>query len=95
MAIDKKKIWKTAFYACVVLYVINLLCIIATGNCIFLNTSGAYNYLSAVLNAVFLIIFFNFLKKGSLTVRYLMIMFGLLVVFPFIISLISGGIAFL
>ena len=94
MTIDKKTIWRIVFYICVGLYVINMMCIFISGKCILFNTVKAYNYISAVFNAVFLIVFYNFLKKGSLTTKYLLIMFGLLVVFPFLITLVFGGIAF-
>lgn len=94
MTVDKKKIWKIAFYISVVIYVINLICIASSGSCLFLASCNAYNYISTVLSAVFLIIFYNFLKKGSLTFRYLLIMFGILVAFPFLVALIFGGIGF-
>lgn len=94
MTIDKKKIWKITFYISVILYVINMICIIASGRCMFFASCNAYNYISTVLSAVFLIIFYNFLKKGSLTYRYLLIMFGALVAFPFLVALIFGGIGF-
>jgi len=94
MTINKKKMWKIAFYICVALYAVNMVCIFVSGNCIFINSSKAYNYITAVLNAVFLFIFYNFLKKGSLTPRYLLIMFGALVVLPFLIALVLGGIGF-
>ena len=94
MKIDKKKIWKTVFYMGVVIYIINLICIIASGDCIFIRSSNFYNYSAVILNAVFMIIFYNFLKKGSLTVRYLLIMFLVLVVLPFLVAVIFGGIGF-
>ena len=94
MTIGKKSIWNITFYICVALYLINLICIFATGNCMFVESTDAYNYISAVLDAIFLIVFFNFLKRGSLTPRYLLIMFGSLVVLPFLIALIAGGIRF-
>ena len=94
MTIDKKKIWNIAFYIGIAIYVINIVFIITSGSCMFFTSCNAYNYISTVLSAVFLIIFYNFLKKGSLTTRYLLIMFGVLVVFPFIVSLIIGAIGF-
>ena len=94
MTVDKKKIWKIAFYIGVVIYVINIISIIASGNCMLFTSCNAYNYISAILNAVFLIIFYNFLIKGSLTLRYVFIMFGVLVAFPFFVALIFGGIGF-
>ena len=94
MTINKKNMWKIAFYICVAIYVINMVCMIASGNCVFVKSSNAFNYISAVLNAVFLFIFYNFLKKGSLTSRYLLIMFAVLVVIPFLFALIFGGIGF-
>jgi hypothetical protein len=94
MTIDKKKMWRIAFYVCIGIYAINMLCIFISGRCILFNTAKAYNYISAVLNAVFLIVFYNFLKKGSLTTKYLLIMFGALVVFPFLVALVFGGIGF-
>ncbi len=94
MTIDKKKLWKIAFYICITIYIINMVCILASGNCIFINSTREYNYIAAVLNAIFLFIFYNFLKKGSLTPRYLLIMFGALVVLPFLVALVFGGIGF-
>ncbi len=94
MSMDKKRLWKTAFYICVAIYVINMICVFTSDSCAFIQSKSAYNYISAVLNAVFLIIFYNFLKKGSLTPRYLLIMFGILVAFPFFAALIFGGICF-
>lgn len=94
MTVDKKKIWKTTFYISVIIYVTNMICIIASGSCLFFASCSAYNYISTVLSAVFLIIFYNFLQKGSLTFRYLIIMFGALIAFPFIVALIFGGIGF-
>ncbi len=94
MTVDKKKIWIIAFYISVVIYVINMICIIISDNCMLFASSNAYNYISTVLSAVFLIIFYNFLKKGSLTFRYLLIMFGALVAFPFLVALVFGGIGF-
>ena len=94
MTVDKKTIWKIAFYISVVIYVINMICIIVSDNCMLFASSNAYNYISTVLSAVFLIIFYNFLKKGSLTFRYLLIMFGALVAFPFLVALVFGGIGF-
>lgn len=94
MTVDKKKLWRILFYICIGIYVINMICIFASGNCMFIRSSRAFNYIGAVLNAVFLFIFYNFLKKGSLTPRYLLIMFGTLVFLPFLIALIFGGIGF-
>jgi len=94
MTVNKKKLWKMAFYAGVVIYIINMICIFTSGNCIFTESSSAFNYISTVLDAVFLIIFYNFLKKGSLTSRYLLIMFGVLVALPFLVALVFGGIGF-
>jgi hypothetical protein len=47
-----------------------------------------------VLDAVFLFIFYAFLKKGALTTRYLNIMFVVLVLIPFLIALVAGGVKF-
>ena len=94
MTVDKKKIWKIAFYIGVIIYVANMVYIIASGSCMLFKSCNAYNYISTVLSAVFLIIFYNFLKKGSLTFRYLLIMFGVFVVFPFLVALVFGGIGF-
>ncbi len=94
MTVDKKKIWKIIFYISVVIYVANVICIIASGRCILFASYNAYNYISTILSAVFLIIFYNFLRKGSLTFRYLLIMFGVLVAFPFLVALVFGGIGF-
>ena len=94
MTVDKKKIWNIAFYFGVAIYVINIICIVASGSCMLLKSGSAYNYISTVLSAVFFIIFYNFLKKGSLTFRYLLIMFGVFVVFPFLVALVFGGIGF-
>ena len=94
MSIDKKKLWKIAFYICVAVYAINMVCIFMSDNCVFIQSNSAYNYISAVLHAIFLIIFYNFLKKGSLTPRYLLIMFGVLVALPFFVALLFGGISF-
>jgi hypothetical protein len=71
-----------------------MICIFASGNCIFINSAKAYNYIAAVLNAIFLFIFYNFLQKGSLTPKYLLIMFCVLVVLPFLAALAFGGIGF-
>ncbi len=94
MTVDKKKIWNITFYIGVAIYVINIIRIITSGRCIFFTSCNAYNYISTVLSAVFLMIFYNFLKKGSLTFRYLLIMFGVFVVFPFLVALVFGGIGF-
>ena len=94
MTVNKKKIWKITFYLSVAIYVANVIYIIASGRCILFASCNAYNYISTVLSAVFLIIFYNFLRKGSLTFRYLLIMFGALVAFPFLVTLIFGGISF-
>ncbi|MCD6322958.1 MAG: hypothetical protein J7L77_08010 [Clostridiales bacterium] len=94
MTVDKKTIWKIAFYISVVIYVINMICMIVAGSCMFFTSCSAYNYISAILNAVFLITFYKFLIKGSLTLRYIFIMFSVLVVFPFFVALIFGGIGF-
>lgn len=94
MTFDKKKMWKAAFYICIILYALNLICVFASGNCLFFQSTNAYNYIAAVLNAVFLYVFYTFLKRGSLTPRYLLIMFGALVVLPFLAALVFGGIGF-
>jgi len=82
------------FFICIAFYVINLIYIIFSGNCIFAETSAVYNCIMLVLDAVFLFIFYAYLKKGSLTTRYLNIMFVALVLSPFLIALLSGGVKF-
>ncbi len=89
---DAKKIWEMIFYICLVLYIVNVLCVLFSGNCMFIKTVDVYNYISVMLNAVFLYIFYNFLRKGALTTRYLVIMFCALVLFPFLIALATGGV---
>lgn len=89
-----KGVWEIVFYAGTILYIVNILCVLLSGNCMFITTTDVYNYLSMMLNAVFLIVFYNFLKKGSLTTRYLAIMFSALVIFPFLIALATGGVKF-
>lgn len=82
------------FFICVAFYVINLLCVIFSGNCIFAATTALYNGIMLVLDAVFLFIFYAYLKKGSLTTRYLNIMFIVLVLIPFLIAWAAGGVKF-
>lgn len=90
--IEKYKIWKMGFYIGIVIYVVNLVCILISQNCLFIQSSNTYNYISIVLNGIFMFNFYNFLKKGSLTIRYLGIMFAVLVLVPFAIAIIAGGI---
>lgn len=89
----EKEHWSIFFYIFLVLYFINTILVFVTGNCILVKNGSIYNYISMILNAIFLIIYFNFLKRGSLTERYLVIMFVLLVVLPFIIFVMLGDIA--
>lgn len=91
---NPKGVWEIVFYAGIVIYIVNILCVLISGNCMFVKTTDVYNYLSMMLNAVFLIVFYNFLKKGSLTTRYLAIMFSALVVFPLLIAIATGGVTF-
>jgi|GEM_PF-2295267 len=88
------KLRHIVFFVCIALYVLNLFCILFFGNCLFVKTTAAYNYISLVLNAVFLFIFYSYLKKGSLTTRYLHIMLVVLVIIPFLIALATGGVKF-
>ncbi|MFO7612041.1 MAG: hypothetical protein R6W99_06110 [Clostridia bacterium] len=94
MEMQKRKTWRIIFYIGVFIYMINLFCILVSGNCIFVKTTGFYNYTSIILNAVFMFIFYGFLRKGSLTTRYLAIMFIILVLIPLLIAIASGGIRF-
>lgn len=94
MNLGKMKPRHIVFFICIIFYVINLFCVIFAGNCIFAETSSVYNYTMLVLDAVFLFIFYAYLKKGSLTIRYLNIMFAVLVLTPFLIALITGGVKF-
>lgn len=82
------------FFVCIIFYVVNLFCILFSGNCCFAETTAVYNYIMLVMNAVFLFIFYAYLKKGALTTRYLNIMFIGLVLIPFLIALLSGGVKF-
>ena len=94
MNFGELKLRHIIFYICITIYVVNLIAVIFSGNYIFLQTTGAYNYISLVMNAVFLFVFYSFLKRGSLTTRYLHIMFVILVVIPFIVALLTGGVKF-
>ncbi|MFO7637150.1 MAG: hypothetical protein R6W96_07560 [Clostridia bacterium] len=90
----KKDHWRIVFNIAMVVYVVNLLSIIFRGTCILFDTKPVYNYLSAVLTGIFLFVFFQFLKKGALTVRYLCIMFVGLVVIPLVLFIVLGGVGF-
>lgn len=94
MISGKLKTRHIIFFFCILFYVINLLWIIFSGRCVFAETTSVYNCIMLVLDAVFLFIFYAFLKKGALTTRYLNIMFVVLVLIPFLIALASGGVKF-
>lgn len=82
------------FYICTGVYAVNLICIILSGNYLFLKTTGFYNAISLIFDALFLFIFYTYLKKGSITSRYVYIMFIGLVLIPFLIALLSSGVKF-
>ena len=90
--IGKKNYWKIIFNITLAVYIINTLSIMFRGNCLFLNSIAFYNYLSIIMTGLFMFTFYQFLKKGALTVKYLAIMFIGLVVLPFIVFMIFGGI---
>ncbi len=94
MSSGKIKPRHVIFFICILLYVVNLLWVIFSGRCVFAETTSIYNCVMLVLDAVFLLIFYAFLKKGALTVRYLNIMFVVLVLIPFLIALAAGGVKF-
>jgi hypothetical protein len=92
--IGKKSYWKIIFYISFAIYAINFVNIMLRGTYIAFDTDPIYNFLSLFLSGIFLYIFYQFLKRGALTVRYLAIMFGALVVFPFLLFMLLGGVRF-
>lgn len=92
--IGKKSYWRIIFNITLIIYIINVLSIMFRGNVLFLKSISLYNYLSIVLSGVFMFIFYQFLKKGALTVKYLLIMFSGLVIFPLLVFVFAGGVKF-
>lgn len=89
---NTKQIWKIIFYICLLLYVINIFFVLFSGDYMFIKKADAYNYISIILNAIFLYTFYNFLVRGAFTTRYLVIMFCIFVLIPFLIALATGGV---
>lgn len=83
---------RAAFIAGFIYYIINLISIIVSKSILFFHSSQGYNYLSIVCTGIFLYLFYTSLKKGALTIRYIITMFVILVVFPFLLGVLTGRI---
>ncbi|MBN2853437.1 MAG: hypothetical protein JXQ23_11945 [Clostridia bacterium] len=83
---------RAAFVVGFIYYIINLISIIVSKSILFFNSSQGYNYLSIVCTGIFLYLFYTSLKKGALTIRYIITMFAILVIFPFLLGIFTGRI---
>ncbi|MCK5812267.1 MAG: hypothetical protein KAG94_05175 [Clostridiales bacterium] len=90
--IGKGTYWRIFFSISFVIYIINLLSVLLTNNILFLTSSSGYNYLSLVFTGIFVYLFYSSLKKGALTIRYIITMFVILVFLPFVVAILMGSV---
>lgn len=90
--IGKGNYWKILFIISFIIYIINMLSIFLTNNMLLFKSASGYNYISLIFSGIFVYLFYTSLKKGALTIRYIITMFILLVFLPFIVALVSGGV---
>jgi len=92
MNVGKSIYLKGIFAISFVVYMINLFSILFFQKILFFHSSTGYNYLSIMFSGIFMYLFFTSLKKGALTIRYIITMFIILVLVPFFVALVSGKI---
>ncbi len=90
--IGKGTYWRILFGISFVTYIINMLSIFLTNNMMFLTSSSGYNYISLIFTGIFVYLFYTSLKKGALTIRYIITMFVILVFLPFIVAFLIGSV---
>jgi len=92
MNVGKSIYLKIIFAISFVVYIINMFSIVFFKKILFFSSSMGYNYLSIMFSGIFMYLFFTSLKKGALTIRYIITMFIILVLVPLFVAIVSGKI---
>jgi len=91
--IGKGLYWNIIFGIVFFIHVINMISISITKHILLFNSIKSYNYISTILTSIFIYIFYTSLKKGAITIKSIAILFCILVLTPFLIVLLFGGIS--
>jgi len=92
MNVGKSIYLKIIFAISFGIYIVNMFSIVFFKKILFFHSSMGYNYLSIMFSGIFMYLFFTSLKKGALTIRYIITMFVILVLVPLFVAIVSGKI---